>query len=124
MRNANLARIYQNAGMKEVAVREATRAVENDYTNASAHLFLANSFDALRDPDRILLRYETPWFNELLLANLLVARGRRAAVAVRLAAGILEIAGGGRHRRQLHHRMAQQLRTCAPPPRFSAPMAT
>jgi tetratricopeptide (TPR) repeat protein len=71
VRNANLARIYQNAGMKEVAVREATRAVENDYTNASAHLFLSNSFDALRDPDRILLRYETPWFNELLLANLL-----------------------------------------------------
>lgn len=71
VRSANLAKIYQNAGMKDVAVREATRAVENDYTSASAHLFLANSFDALRDPDRILLRYETPWFNELLLANLL-----------------------------------------------------
>lgn len=71
VRSANLARIYQNAGMREVAVREATRAVESDYTNASAHLFLANSFDALRDPDRTLLRYETPWFNELLLANLL-----------------------------------------------------
>jgi hypothetical protein len=52
-------------------VREATGAVESDYTNSSAHLFLANSFDALRDPDRTLLRYETPWFNELLLANLL-----------------------------------------------------
>lgn len=71
VRSANLARIYQNAGMKEVAVREAARAVESDYTNASAHLFLANSFDALRDPDRTLLRYETPWFNELLLSNLL-----------------------------------------------------
>jgi tetratricopeptide (TPR) repeat protein len=71
VRSANLARIYQNAGMKEVAVREATRAVESDYTNASAHFFLANSFDALRDPDRTLLRYETPWFNELLLSNLL-----------------------------------------------------
>ena len=71
VRGANLARIYQNDGMKEVAVREATRAVESDYTNASAHLFLANSYDAMRDPDRILLRYETPWFNELLLANLL-----------------------------------------------------
>ncbi|MCX6879099.1 MAG: FecR domain-containing protein [Verrucomicrobia bacterium] len=71
VRSANLARIYQNAGMREVAVREATRAVESDYSNPSAHLFLANSFDALRDPDRILLRYETPWFNELLLANLL-----------------------------------------------------
>ncbi|MEP4078031.1 FecR domain-containing protein [Haloferula sp.] len=71
VRSANLARIYQNAGMNEVAVREATRAVEADYTSASAHLFLSNSFDALRDPDRVLLRYETPWFNELLLSNLL-----------------------------------------------------
>ncbi len=71
VRSANLAKIYQNAGMKDVAVREATRAVESDYTSASAHLFLANSFDALRDPDRTLLRYETPWFNELLLSNLL-----------------------------------------------------
>ena len=71
VRSANLARIYQNAGMRELAVREATRAVESDYTNASAHLFLANSFDALRDPNRTQLRYETPWFNELLLANLL-----------------------------------------------------
>lgn len=75
VRSANLAKIYQNAGMKEVAVREATRAVESDYTSASAHLFLANSFDALRDPDRTLLRYETPWFNELLLANLLAPVG-------------------------------------------------
>jgi len=71
VRSANLARIYQAAGMNVVAVREAARAVESDYTNPSAHLFLANSYDALRDPDRTLLRYETPWFNELLLANLL-----------------------------------------------------
>jgi tetratricopeptide (TPR) repeat protein len=71
VRSANLATLYRNAGMQEVAVREATRAVESDYTNPSAHLFLANSFDALRDPKRVQLRYETPWFNELLLANLL-----------------------------------------------------
>jgi tetratricopeptide (TPR) repeat protein len=71
VRSANLARIYQNAGMTEVAVREASRAVESDYTNSSAHLFLANSFDALRDPKRIALRHETPWFNELLISNLL-----------------------------------------------------
>jgi tetratricopeptide (TPR) repeat protein/outer membrane receptor protein involved in Fe transport len=75
VRSANLAKIYQNAGMQDVAVREATRAVESDYTNPSAHLFLANSFDALRDPNRIQLRYETPWFNELLLANLLAPVG-------------------------------------------------
>lgn len=75
VRSANLAKIYQNAGMQDVAVREATRAVESDYTNPSAHLFLANSFDALRDPNRINLRYETPWFNELLLAYMLAPVG-------------------------------------------------
>ncbi len=71
VRGANLARIYQNAGMRDVALREATRAVESDYTNPSAHLFLSNAFDALRDPNRVSLRYETPWFNELLLSSML-----------------------------------------------------
>ncbi len=71
VRSSNLASIYQNDGMTEVAVREAVRAVNADYGSAAAHLFLANSYDALRDPRRVLLRYETPWFNEQLLANLL-----------------------------------------------------
>lgn len=75
VRSSNLARFYQNNGMTELAVREATKAVESDYTNSSAHLFLANSFDALRDPSRISLRYETAWFNEQLLANLLAPVG-------------------------------------------------
>ena len=71
VRSSNLASIYQNNGMTEVAVREAVRAVNADYGSAAAHLFLANSYDNLRDPRRTLLRYETPWFNEQLLANLL-----------------------------------------------------
>ncbi|HVU15356.1 MAG TPA: FecR domain-containing protein [Candidatus Didemnitutus sp.] len=71
VRNANLAKIYQNDGMTDVAVREATRAVDNDYTNPSAHLFLADSFYAVLDPKRVSLKYQTAWFNELLLANLL-----------------------------------------------------
>jgi tetratricopeptide (TPR) repeat protein len=75
VRSANLAKIYQNNGMTDLAVREATRAVESDYTNASAHLFLADSFNALRDPELISLRYQTAWFNELLLANLLAPVG-------------------------------------------------
>lgn len=75
VRRSNLARIYQNNGMTDVAVREATRAVETDYTNASAHQFLADSFDALRDRRQILLRYETAWFNEQLLAYLLAPVG-------------------------------------------------
>jgi len=75
VRSANLAAIYQEDGMDDLSVREATRGVDSDYSNASSHLFLANSYNALRDPKRINLRYETPWFNELLLANLLAPVG-------------------------------------------------
>jgi Tfp pilus assembly protein PilF len=75
VRGANLAAIYRDAGLLDVSVREAARAVDSDYANYSAHLFLANSYDALRDPRQVSLRYETPWFNELLLANLLAPVG-------------------------------------------------
>ena len=75
VRGANLASLYREAGMTEVAVREAERAVTSDYANGSAHAFLANAYDALRDPRQINLRYETPWFSELLLANLLAPPG-------------------------------------------------
>jgi len=71
MRSANLAAIYQDAGMFDVSVREAARAVNSDYGNYSAHLFLANSYNQLRDPRLVNLRYETPANNEYLLANLL-----------------------------------------------------
>ena len=71
VRSSSLARVYQDAGMNEVAVREAARAVSYDFANYSAHLFLSESYNALRDPTRFNLRYETVWFNELLLANLL-----------------------------------------------------
>jgi tetratricopeptide (TPR) repeat protein len=75
VRSANLAAIYHDAGLTNVSVREAARAVASDYANFSAHLFLAESFDALRDPTRFNLRYETPWFNEWLLANMLAPAG-------------------------------------------------
>src|SRR5262249_5701993 len=71
VRSANLAAIYRDAGMTDVSVREASRAVDDDYANYSAHLFLANSYDGLRDPKLVNLRYETPWLDELLVANLL-----------------------------------------------------
>lgn len=71
VRGANLAGLYRDAGMTDVSMREAVRAVTSDYGNASAHLFLAGSYDARRDPGQINLRYETPWLNELLIAQLL-----------------------------------------------------
>ncbi len=83
VRSANLANIYLDAGMTDVSVREAAKGVNYDYANYSAHLFLADSYDALRDPTRFNLRYETVWFNELLLANILAPVG-----GARLAQGI------------------------------------
>lgn len=76
-RSANLAAIYRDAGMTDVSVQEAARAVNLDYGNYSAHLFLANSYDAIRDPKLINLRYETPAFSELLVAQLLAPPGGR-----------------------------------------------
>jgi len=75
VRGANLAGVFRNASLDETSVREASRAVAHDYASYSAHLFLAGSYDALRDPTRFNLRYETQWFNELLLANLLAPVG-------------------------------------------------
>ena len=75
VRSSSLATLYQSAGLTEAGVREAARAVSDDYANASAHLFLSESFNALRDPARFNLRNETVWFNERLLASLLGPAG-------------------------------------------------
>jgi tetratricopeptide (TPR) repeat protein len=75
VRSANLALIYEDAGLSDVAVREATKSVQDDYANYSAHLFLSDTYDALQDPAKENLRYETPWEDELLLANLLAPVG-------------------------------------------------
>ncbi len=75
VRSVNLATMYDDADMYDVGVREAARAVTYDYDNASAHLFLSDSYNALRDPTGFNLRYDTAWFNELLLANLLAPVG-------------------------------------------------
>ena len=71
VRSANLAAIYRDLGMFDVSVQEAADAVNDDFANASAHQFLASSFDYLSDPDHINLRYETAAYRRHLLANLL-----------------------------------------------------
>jgi tetratricopeptide (TPR) repeat protein len=75
VRSANLALIYEDAGFSDVAVREATKALGDDYGNYSAHLFLSDSYDALQDPKKEDLRYQTPYEDELLVANLLAPVG-------------------------------------------------
>ena len=71
IRGTNLAAIYENNGMTEQSVREAVRAVDANYASAPAHLFLANSYEALRDATGVLTRFEAATFNELLLSHLL-----------------------------------------------------
>lgn len=71
VRSASLATMYQDDGMFDVSVNEASRAVNYDYANYSAHLFLADSYEQLSDPNEINLRYETPAESEYLVANLL-----------------------------------------------------
>jgi Tfp pilus assembly protein PilF len=71
VRGADLAGVYRDAGMFDVSLREAGRAVSADYANYSAHLFLANSYEQLSDPVWSNLRYESPAGNEFWIANLL-----------------------------------------------------
>ena len=77
VRGANLANIFREAGMMDQSVREAARAVNTDYANFSAHQFLADSYNELRDPNLINQRYETAWLSEFLVANLLAPVGAR-----------------------------------------------
>jgi len=75
VRGANLAAIYRDAGMFDVSVREAARAVNVDYANYSAHLFLANSYNQMLDPRQVNQRYETARVDEYLVATLLAPVG-------------------------------------------------
>ena len=75
VRSVHLANLYRDAGLTDWGTRQAIRAVNDDYANYSSHLFLADSYNQLRDPNQINLRYETPWLSEYLLANLLAPVG-------------------------------------------------
>jgi tetratricopeptide (TPR) repeat protein len=78
VREANLAAIYQDAGLYDQSVREAARAVGSDYANPSAHLFLANSYAELGGANPANLRYETVSLSEYLVAELLSPVGGTA----------------------------------------------
>ena len=75
VRSANLAALYDDAGIPDASHRAATRAVNESYANFSGHLFLADSFAAQRDGNGFDLRNETSRQSELLVANLLAPPG-------------------------------------------------
>ena len=83
VRSVNLARLYADADLGDVALREAGRAVTLDYADYSAHAFLANSYEVERRANWSNLRFETASFSEYLVANLLgPANGRLLAQPV------------------------------------------
>lgn len=71
VRMAWQAKVYRDLGLSSVSLTEAARAVASDPVGADAYRFLADSYDALRDPLQVNLRYESAWLNSWLLANLL-----------------------------------------------------
>jgi Tfp pilus assembly protein PilF len=75
VRGANLAALYRDAGMLDVSVRQAGRAVNDDYANYSAHLFLANSYLEWLNNPTFNQRYETARTTEYLVATLLAPVG-------------------------------------------------
>ncbi len=75
VRSANLAALYNDAGLPDVSRHTAARSVAEDYANFSGHLFLANSYQSLEDVNRFDLRLETARQSELLVANLLAPPG-------------------------------------------------
>ncbi len=70
-KGANLASIYRDANMLPAGLSEAARSVSDDYGNYAAHLYLAQTYDLLRDPKKFNLRYETTRLSELYLTSLL-----------------------------------------------------
>ncbi len=75
VRSANLAAIYEEAGLLEASRHLAAHAVNESYANFSGHLFLANSYQVQEDTHRFDLRLETARQSELLVANLLAPPG-------------------------------------------------
>ncbi len=75
VRSANLAAIYQDAGLADVSRHLAGQSVSESYANFSGHLFLANSLQSREDPNHFNQRLETARQAELLLANLLAPPG-------------------------------------------------
>ncbi len=74
-RSADLAAIYDAAGLTEVSQSAASRAVEESYSDFAGHLFLADSLATEEDPRGYDLRLETARQSELLVANLLAPPG-------------------------------------------------
>lgn len=70
VRSADMAMLYDDAGLGDVALAEASHGIIADYANYSAHLFLANSYLIARETISSP-RFQTAAASEFLLARIL-----------------------------------------------------
>lgn len=75
IRQANLAALYRDAGLPQLALQSASLAIAEDYSNFSAHQFMARSLQDREDPYRTDLKLEAARQNEFTLASLLAPAG-------------------------------------------------
>ena len=108
VRGANLAKLYQDAGMSEVAVREATRAVGERLHEPVGAPVSGKLVRCAARPDADFAALRDAVVQRAVVGEPAVAGGWRGAVAVCLAAGVLEAAGVGRARRERVERVAQR----------------
>jgi len=71
VRSANLARIYDEAGLDEIALNEAGQSVAEDYASYNSHLFLANAYQQSAPAGPFAQRYQTAAYSEYLITALL-----------------------------------------------------
>ena len=75
VRSANLAALYDEAGIPDASRHASARAINESYADFSGHLFRANSLATEESANRFDLRNETARQSELLMANLLASPG-------------------------------------------------
>ncbi|MCD8533815.1 MAG: hypothetical protein LR011_03095 [Verrucomicrobia bacterium] len=71
IRSADLASVYQLAGLPIPGFRRASRSIQQSYTDYASHLFAAQSYRALEDPYAFDLNFESMRQSEWMIANLL-----------------------------------------------------
>jgi len=75
VRSADLAALYDEAGIPDASRQASARAINESYADFSGHLFRANSLAAEEGASRFDLRLESARQSELLVANLLAPPG-------------------------------------------------
>ena len=98
-RSVSLAQLYRQLGFESWGAYEATKSLDADLTNASAHLFLAETYGGLPDRTQALEQRAAPVFPLFAGQPEHVQHVQRIHGAARSAAAAVLDRAGHRHRR-------------------------